>query len=201
MEWPGWFRPYTVKETVNGSSATYALREDYWDTSKTFDCTEITVRYYSDANTMWVDYQNGVIDAVLGLDDTQVTALQNGTVEGTLMMADTNAVPALVMNENNEYLADIEVRRRSAMLLTGQTLAISRLVPSRPLHTATGRPPPRPIRSTRAIHMIQIWPDRFWPMPGMRTERSSWSMWPSTRPPRYESWRPSWDTWKKSGSL
>ena len=38
--------PYTVKETVNGSSATYALREDYWDTSKTFDCTEITVRYY-----------------------------------------------------------------------------------------------------------------------------------------------------------
>ena len=103
--------PYTVKETVNGSSVTYALREDYWDTSKTFDCTEITVRYYSDANTMWVDYQNGVIDAVLGLDDTQVTALQNGTVEGTLMMADTNAVPALVMNENNEYLADIEVRR------------------------------------------------------------------------------------------
>lgn len=34
--------PYTVKETVNGSSVTYALREDYWDTSKTFSfmCVE-----------------------------------------------------------------------------------------------------------------------------------------------------------------
>lgn len=103
--------PYTVKEAVNGSSITYALREDYWDASKQFDCTEITVKYYSDANTMWVDYQNGVIDAVLGLDDTQVAALQNGSVEGTLMMANTNAVPALVMNENNPYLKDIEVRK------------------------------------------------------------------------------------------
>lgn len=103
--------PYTIKEIVNGSSVTYALREDYWDTSKSFDCTEITVKYYSDSNTMWVDYQNGVIDAVLGLDDTQVQALESGSVEGTLMMANTNAVPALVMNENNEYLADIEVRK------------------------------------------------------------------------------------------
>lgn len=103
--------PYAVKEAVNGSYITYELRDDYWDTSKSFDCTEVTVRYYSDANTMWVDYQNGVIDAVMGLDETQINAIESGAVEGTVVMANTNAVPALVMNENNQYLKDIEVRK------------------------------------------------------------------------------------------
>lgn len=106
--------PYTVKEVVNGSYITYELRDDYWDTDASYDCTEITVKYYSDANAMWVDYQNGEIDVVCGLDDTQVSALEAGTVEGTLVLQSTNNVPMIVMNENNEYLSDINVRKAIA---------------------------------------------------------------------------------------
>ncbi len=103
--------PYRVKEVVNGSYITYERRDDYWDTSKTFDCSEITVRYYSDANTLWADYQNGVVDVVLGLDDTQVKAVQDGTVDGTLVLKSTKNVPCMVMYEGNEFLSDIEVRK------------------------------------------------------------------------------------------
>lgn len=102
--------PYRVKECVADSYVTYELRDDYWDTSRTFDCTEITVKYYSDANSMWAEYQNGVIDAVLGMNDTQVTAVENDPSLGTLVLQSTNCVPCMSMNEHNQYIADERVR-------------------------------------------------------------------------------------------
>lgn len=102
--------PYRVKDVVADSYVTYELREDYWDTSRTFDCTEITVKYYSDANSMWAEYTNGEIDAVLGMNDTQVAAVQADSSLGTLVLRSTNNVPCMVMNEHNEYLSDVRVR-------------------------------------------------------------------------------------------
>ncbi len=102
--------PYRVKEAVTDSYVTYELREDYWDSSASFDCTEITVKYYSDANSMWAEYVNGDIDVVLGMTDTQVAAVQADPSLGTLVMQSTNNVPAMSMNEFNEYLADPAVR-------------------------------------------------------------------------------------------
>ena len=106
--------PYEVKDTMTDSYVTYSLREDYWDTSRTFDCTEITVRHYTDSTAMLVDYQNGVIDAAFGLDSIQVDSFESGEIEGNLVKNSLYSVPAMVMNENNEYLQDIEVRKAIA---------------------------------------------------------------------------------------
>ncbi|MGI5937067.1 MAG: ABC transporter substrate-binding protein [Oscillospiraceae bacterium] len=109
--------PYKVKELVNGSYITYELRDDYWDKSKNYECKELTVRYYSDSTTMWVDYQNGVIDVALDLNDEQVKALESGQVKGTLVKKNTHNVPCLVMYEDNQYLSDINVRKAMSYAL------------------------------------------------------------------------------------
>lgn len=53
---------------------------------------------------MLVDYQNGVIDAAFGLDSIQVDSFESGEIEGNLVKNSLYSVPAMVMNENNEYL-------------------------------------------------------------------------------------------------
>ena len=63
---------------------------------------------------MLVDYQNGVIDAAFGLDSIQVDSFESGEIEGNLVKNSLYSVPAMVMNENNEYLQDIEVRKAIA---------------------------------------------------------------------------------------
>lgn len=106
--------PYEITETMTDSYVVYTLREDYWDDSRTHDCTEITVRHYTDSTAMMTDYQNGVIDAAFGLDSIQVDSFENGQTAGHLVKNSLYSVPTMVMNENNKYLKDIEVRRAIA---------------------------------------------------------------------------------------
>ena len=71
--------PYTVKENISGSHTTFTLRDDYWNKANAPKMAkEITLRFYSEISTMFIDFQNGALDLALGLDDSSVKRLQNG---------------------------------------------------------------------------------------------------------------------------
>lgn len=65
--------PYVCTSNVAGSKATFELREDYWDAANLPEAKEITVRYYAESTTMFIDYENGVLDMafVVGLADAE----------------------------------------------------------------------------------------------------------------------------------
>ena len=65
--------PYVCTSNVAGSMSTFELREDYWDAENLPEPKEITVRFYAESTTMFIDYENGVLDMafVVGLADSE----------------------------------------------------------------------------------------------------------------------------------
>ncbi len=115
--------PYTVTKTETDSYYVFSLRDDYWYDEIEYTVDEIKVVFYSDSTTMWVDYQNGVIDVAMNLNATQVSEYNEGGIEGTLAYVSTYDVPVLTMNENNEYLQDIEVRKAISYAIDFEAVA------------------------------------------------------------------------------
>lgn len=110
--------PYTVVENVSGAYSSYALREDYWNTEKMPDPTEITVKNYSDASTLFIDYETGALDIAFDLDTTDADRVSAGEVENTtLETISTNNVIGLALPEYTEALEDVRVRQALAYAL------------------------------------------------------------------------------------
>ena len=103
--------PYYVVENVAGSHSTYALREDYWDADNLPEAKEITVRAYADTSTMFIDFENGVLDIVTNIGVTDVERLVSGGVSDcTYVIKSLPDNILLAMNSSNEYLQDENVR-------------------------------------------------------------------------------------------
>lgn len=110
--------PYVITDCVKDSSVTFTLREDYWDTSRTFDATEITLKFYSDETAMFMDYQQGNLDALYGIGTTVASQIENaGGSMGTVQYISDNDVSFVILNEDNTYLADPAVREAIAYAL------------------------------------------------------------------------------------
>lgn len=112
--------PYRVTEYVADDHVTYEKRDDWWqkDTASpaVAQPTTIITKSYADASTMLVDYQNGVLDAVLGISETQYNQIQNDSSLGTAVAKSSKSVVSLVMDvDNTPELADVELRKAIAM--------------------------------------------------------------------------------------
>ncbi|MGM9614899.1 MAG: ABC transporter substrate-binding protein [Oscillospiraceae bacterium] len=107
--------PYEITDCVKGSYVVFTLREDYWDTSRTFDATEITLKFYTDESAMYMDYQAGNIDVAYGITATTVASIQaaNGA-QGSVTLVPDNDILYLHLNEDDEILSNPLVREAIA---------------------------------------------------------------------------------------
>ncbi|MDD6024238.1 MAG: ABC transporter substrate-binding protein [Oscillospiraceae bacterium] len=112
--------PYKVTEYVADDHVTYEKRDDWWqkDTASAAVAQPQTIitKSYADSSTMLVDYQNGVLDAILGITETQYTQIQNDPALGTATAKSSKSVVELIMDvDNTPELADVELRKAIAM--------------------------------------------------------------------------------------
>ncbi len=70
--------PYYCVENVTSSYITYARKdaEDYW--GELPQCTEVTYKYYSEASTMYMDFETGAIDAACAIASTDAQRVLDG---------------------------------------------------------------------------------------------------------------------------
>ncbi len=114
--------PYVLKENAAGSHSVYELRDDYW--GETPEAKTVTVRNYSEATTMFIDYENGVLDAAFSVDSSDAARLVNGDVSDThYAIAPGYDVYGLALPEYVEYFDDIKVRQAIAYAIDAPAVA------------------------------------------------------------------------------
>lgn len=105
--------PYTVKEIVSGSHVTFARRDDYW--GELPEAETITIRYYAESSVMFMDFENGALDAVFQIDAADLARLENGEVSDVTYFAKTsNEIYTLNLCEYVPEFQDVRVRQAVA---------------------------------------------------------------------------------------
>ena len=107
--------PYVISEYVADAYVVFTLREDYWCTDYTYDATEITLKFYTDENAMFIDYQAGNLDAMVNVSGTVAQQVSDDASLGTVQLYNDNNTIVFIVNEENEYLKDPVVREAIAM--------------------------------------------------------------------------------------
>lgn len=115
--------PYALTEYVQDSSAVMTLRDDYWNDSAEYTVETINLFRYTDQTTMFIDFENGIIDLAVNIASNDATRLNNEEAEGALGLIESNSVTMLCLDENNEYLQDEVVREAICYAIDTETLA------------------------------------------------------------------------------
>lgn len=106
---------YTCVENVSGSHTTYQLRDNYWDADNTPQVKTIVVTTYSEVSTMLVDFENGDLDVMVGLDDSTITRLEAGEVaDATYKILPDFEQTYLLLPEYVAAFKDVRVRQAIA---------------------------------------------------------------------------------------
>lgn len=107
--------PYSVASTNGDTTITFVKRNDWWQASENNGqaiVQTVTINYYTDSNTMMVDYETGAIDAVVGLTYTDYDYVVADASLGTAATSPSNIIATLVMDiDNNEALQDENLRK------------------------------------------------------------------------------------------
>ncbi len=116
--------PYVIKSYTQDNNATLVLRDNYWGDISQYEVDTFNLFRYTDATTMYIDFENKVIDVAIGIASEDAVRLQdNGPEHGALGLIESNAVVMLCMNERkNEYLADPVVREAIAHALDTEVI-------------------------------------------------------------------------------
>jgi len=107
--------PYTLTENVSGSHATFTRKAaaDFW--GELPDAETITVKQYSEGTTMFVDYENGVLDMICTIDVVNAGRCLNKEVaDTTFVLAPMYDVYSMVLSEMCPAFDDIRVREAIA---------------------------------------------------------------------------------------
>lgn len=108
--------PYVCTSNVSGSLSTFERRDDYWDADNLPEPTEITVRYYAEATTMFIDYENGVLDMAFVVGESDAERLVAGEVADTGYKIQSGLdVYGLGLPEYVSAFDDVRVRQAIAM--------------------------------------------------------------------------------------
>ncbi len=104
---------YTLVENVDGSHSSYVRNEDYWDILP--QAKEITLSYYGEASTMYIDLETGALDIAINLASNDADRLANGETEGiSYVMVPTYDMIFVSLPEYVEAFDDIRVRQAIA---------------------------------------------------------------------------------------
>lgn len=110
--------PYTVVENVSGSYSTYKRNDAYWNAAALPQISDITVKNYSDASTLFIDFETGALDIAFDLDATDADRVTAGNVEGAVLESiSTNNIIGLAFPEYTDSLSDVNVRKALALAL------------------------------------------------------------------------------------
>lgn len=106
---------YALTDFVTDISMKFELRDDWWnaENERPGFCSvdEIEVLKYSDASTMIIDFENGVIDLALDIAKDDINRIDDGGMIGEYNIINANDVVIIGMDkENNEYLANADFR-------------------------------------------------------------------------------------------
>lgn len=114
--------PYVITGWTRDSGMTLALNENYWGEEPSVKNVDIQI--VPDASTINMMFQNGELD-ILDCDD-----LDSSVVESTyktayadqIVSANRLATTYLIMNENDQYLSDVNVRKAVQMAIDRQSI-------------------------------------------------------------------------------
>lgn len=110
--------PYTVVENVSGAYSSYRRNETYWNAAALPQASEVTVKNYSDASTLFIDFETGALDIAFDLDVTDADRVTAGSVDGAVLETiPTNNILSLAFPEYTEELSDLNVRKALAYAL------------------------------------------------------------------------------------
>ncbi len=108
--------PYINTSNVSGSMSTFELREDYWDAENLPEAKTITIRYYAEDTTMFIDYENGVLDMAFEVGESDAARMVNGEVADTNFVIQSGLdVYGLGLPEYVSAFDDIRVRQAIAL--------------------------------------------------------------------------------------
>ena len=108
--------PYKVVDYVTDSSVTLELRDDYWGDETMYNpaIKKITVNYYPEISTLFIDLQNNAIDLALNIAEADYARGMKG-IEGIAVdRVSTYEVEFLCMDIKNQYLQNEDLRKAIA---------------------------------------------------------------------------------------
>ncbi len=125
MTEPNGTGPYYCVENVTSSHAVYRLKDadSYW--GELPECEEVTYKYYSEASTMFIDFEAGNLDAACGISETDAQRVIDGDAPAYTAY-DINPIKDCLMLVLPEYVEAFQDERvREAVALAVDQDAIS----------------------------------------------------------------------------
>ena len=113
--------PYTVTEWVTNDHYTLVYNDKYWGTEPTVK--KVLVRVISDANTQNLMFKNGELDMIdLAKQDSAIVESQYKAAGERIVSVPNVGLTFRALNEDNEFLKDVKVRKAIGMALDVDTL-------------------------------------------------------------------------------
>ena len=113
--------PYRVTEWVTNDHYTLEYNDKYWGAEPTVK--KVVVRVISDANTQNLMFQNGELDLIdLQNQDSAIVESQYKAAGARIVSVPKVGLTFLALNEGNEFLKDVKVRKAIGMALDVDTL-------------------------------------------------------------------------------
>lgn len=108
--------PYVMTENISGDHASFVANENYWGGIEGQPCVDsITLRFYTDTTTMFIDYENGVLDIAFEVSASDAKRVLNGEVADTnYRIASAWDALSVAFPTYVEALQDIRVRQAIA---------------------------------------------------------------------------------------
>ncbi len=101
--------PFKVVTNVSGDSATFIANEYYWGDVP--DYSNVVIRYYSDASTMFMDYETGALDMIFEPTLEDYNRVLSGEVDHSYAITfSEKRVYTFVVYSQNDYFSDPVVR-------------------------------------------------------------------------------------------
>jgi len=109
--------PYVVTEWVSNDHYTLVYNDRYWGEKPTV--MKLIVKVISDPNTQNLMFQRGELDIIdlAGLDSSVVADTYKSNPDRRLVSTPKVGMTYLMMNEDNQYLKDVRVRRAIGMAI------------------------------------------------------------------------------------
>lgn len=114
--------PYVITGWTRDSGMTLGLNENYWGDEPSVKSVDIQI--VPDASTINMMFQNGELDILDcdALDSSVVESTYKTAYADQIVSANRLATTYLIMNENDQYLSDVNVRKAVQLAIDRQSI-------------------------------------------------------------------------------